>query len=187
MGVAPTGVAFPGEQRPGVSGGEKGLRAASAADSTHGELNQQAVTEMEAMEEGELELDFEEGSVEEGELSGGWEEEERDFVSQYSDRIGCKEQGAEPSPREHHLSTASFPLHETRYSPGTSCPSIRSRAAARSRGRSPAPGSTTYVPLASRRAGRVIYQGLRVPVSGAERLQGAGGGAQPQGAPLKSS
>ncbi|KAJ1174905.1 hypothetical protein NDU88_000196 [Pleurodeles waltl] len=45
-GVAPTGIAFPGEQRPGTSGGEKGLSVASAADVTHGELGQQVVTEV---------------------------------------------------------------------------------------------------------------------------------------------
>ncbi|KAJ1197169.1 hypothetical protein NDU88_001031 [Pleurodeles waltl] len=39
-GCAPTGVAFPGEQHPGTSGGDRGLRAAPAAKSKHGELHQ---------------------------------------------------------------------------------------------------------------------------------------------------
>ncbi|KAJ1128027.1 hypothetical protein NDU88_006419 [Pleurodeles waltl] len=70
-----------GEQCLGMTGGERGLMMASAANLKHGELRQRVGTEpvswgREATEEGELELDFEERSVEEGELSDGWEGEQ---------------------------------------------------------------------------------------------------------------
>ncbi|KAJ1202857.1 hypothetical protein NDU88_006652 [Pleurodeles waltl] len=82
-GCAPTGIAFPGEQRPGASGGDRGLRADPAVRSKDGELRQLEGKEPVARRQeapcgGSSELDFGEESVEEGEISVGLGEEEQE-------------------------------------------------------------------------------------------------------------
>ncbi|KAJ1217985.1 hypothetical protein NDU88_005572 [Pleurodeles waltl] len=81
MGFVPAGVAVPREQGPGPSGMQRGPQAPYTEAAMSGELQQQVfgaagLQEQDELGDEECKLDFDERSIEEGELSEGWEEEE---------------------------------------------------------------------------------------------------------------